>query len=527
MSQNVEFVLDAKEAGAVRAWLAVQRGAEAYAGSVGKIDLATVKMEQSGQADARMKREVLAIMSSTETATEKLTRKTSLLDQAVKTGVISGDQYRTTLDRLHDEMDEGDTHFSGLSSRLAIVTKGFAAGAAAAGAFAQAVRDAQRGADDAADTIDDSRKKWATQTGLQGEELDASFQTIEANAIRNGVSPQQAYTSATQLASSGAKPEVAAGGGLNEFLRGLAAMNAGGKNVDQRAMAEATISYLTSQKIEATPENIRNSIQRSQRLFMGTNFQAPDLAELAKKGSALRTAITPEEQFAGMSVYRDVGLPGSEAATSLSNVTSRLQTAGASKDKVAALKRLGLKAEQVDFVGPGEDLDSTIAKIDAGLQRVPEKDRAGLQKTLFEEAGVKDFRTLADNRDKFQAAMETQKGAEAYEADADRALQGRGPALQRTQTEALLVDAERGRREGLDKVSRQAASIELKNRGVSDLMRNVAVDGNIPFVSQFTGPMSVFDLMRSLPEGMAADPKRAAEWGTTTGTMFLGACPRN
>ena len=134
MAQNVEFVLDGKEAGAVRAWLAVQRAQESVAASLDKVGSAQEKVNRIDQAYAKVKGEALRVLESLRTAEERRTKNIQSLANAQKLGVITADEYRVGMERLHQQMNAGDASFAATESRLGLVAKGFAAAAAAAAA---------------------------------------------------------------------------------------------------------------------------------------------------------------------------------------------------------------------------------------------------------------------------------------------------------------------------------------------------------------------------------------------------------
>jgi hypothetical protein len=277
---------------------------------------------------------------------------------------------------------------------------------------------------------------------LRGLEADVSQKAIERISLANAVKPELGYRTATQLVSSGATVEEATGAALDAMQDVSMASNmATGASPEE--ITNAVVAYLTSQGLDPTGVNIRKIGGGVQQVFRGGNLQLSDLTELAQVGSGLRT-LRPDEQIAAMAALKDLGNTGSTAATGLEGLVTRLETAKASNAKVAALQKIGLTPEDVDFVGEGEDLNVVLGRLQKGLNSVPEEDRKALMKTLVEEAGVKTLSGLMASREKIDRYVGAQGNLAAFEADVVEAQSGIGAARTRNEGARELRMAQLG-----------------------------------------------------------------------------------
>ena len=101
MSQSVEFVLDGKEAGAVRAWLAVQRAQEAAAASLGKIDVAQEKNAKSAADWDRIAQKTLRDL---ETPQQRHNNRLKELSELLSRGKLNFEQFTGAAKQSHDQL---------------------------------------------------------------------------------------------------------------------------------------------------------------------------------------------------------------------------------------------------------------------------------------------------------------------------------------------------------------------------------------------------------------------------------------
>lgn len=320
-----------------------------------------------------------------------------------------------------DSSDRTVRGMQGVNQSIAIATQAYGFLTQAVTGWMEANEQAIAKADEAAKKWDDQSRKFAVQSGLRGLQADQAQQRIEKIAYDRGTKPDQANDIATQLVSSGFSVEEASGPSLDAFLKVLNAANASGGNVDSAQLAEAMGKYIESQGQELNADSINRFGQQGQTAFKNTNFQLGDFQDLAKVGATLAAGISPEEQIATHAVLKGI-LPSAEAATAEANFVSRLQTARETPSRVAALRRMGLKPGDVDFID--ENMDQVLERMDRGLQSVPEEERAGLMKMVFEESGVTPARHLIANRQKLQKVMQQNQDNTGFLSDVAYAESG-------------------------------------------------------------------------------------------------------
>lgn len=102
MPQQVEFVLDAKEAGAVRAWLAVQRAADQFNASLQKTgDI----QEQNSRSGAEWQAKAKKLLADLETPMERHNRKLEEYNQLRSRGLIGEEKFAAAVRKSKIELD--------------------------------------------------------------------------------------------------------------------------------------------------------------------------------------------------------------------------------------------------------------------------------------------------------------------------------------------------------------------------------------------------------------------------------------
>lgn len=326
--------------------------------------------------------------------------------------------------------------------------------------WVSANQELKRQADEIALKYDEIGRKFQIQAGLKGLEAESAKKSITKIAVEQSFYPARAMEVATQMVSSGFSAKEASGGSLAEFLRILNAGSAAGKEIDAKQLAEGMTGYLTSQGLEANAANVARMGRGGQRLMNPTNFQIPDFVELAKQGSVLARIATPEEQVAAMSVSRDLGRPGADSATAFRGMGSALMGARVNKRKVAALKEMGLKPEDVDFVGEG--FQDVLGRLDKGLESVPAEKRMGALKQLIGEEYSAFALDLIQGRGKIGERVGMMSDDAGFLRDVATATSGPAAGARRLAAEAELFKL--GYSEGDANVG-QAIESEFLSRG--------------------------------------------------------------
>jgi hypothetical protein len=311
----------------------------------------------------------------------------------------------------------------GISSGYQLVTKGVEI-------WRQANDEIIRQAEETGRIYDDIFRKFRVQSGLAGLQATAAQERILDLAEKNAVEEQEAGAAVTQLVSSGFAPDDAAGAAGDAFLQIMAATNQTDKQVDRAGMAKVLSQFLGGTGKDLTSENLLDTGVKIQRLFKGTNLQLSTAGALAKEAGAVKGALSEEELLASGAALSKT-FDDATLSTGIRNIVGRLRTAAASKEKVAALGQLGLKPEDVDFVG--ENLDEVLGRLQTGLAGVSKEQEAPILKKLFEEAGVAVATNLIENRENIQSFIGLQGDRQGFAADVAVAQSGRNAAALRQQ----------------------------------------------------------------------------------------------
>lgn len=325
-----------------------------------------------------------------------------------------------------------------------------------------------RQADEAGAKYDEIFRKFRVQSGLRGIEADRAQQRIVATSAQFSVPVEQGEAVARQLVSSGFAPDQATGESLKEVLRVLAAANIRGDNLDPTDLTASISKYLISQGLDLNAQNLATVGRSSQILFRGTNLQIPNLQNLAKEGAGFAGAVSPQDQLATFSMLSDA-FEGPEAAVGLRNVVGRLRTARETPTRVKALERLGLKPEDVDLVG--EDLFTSLESLNRGLTALPEEQRAGTLKLLFEEQGVAPAQVMLSNVAELRRRRAMLNDQSGFMADVEEATSGRNAARVR---QDVLRENRRAAADQQDNLINQELDLVLEELGVSAAQRGFA-----------------------------------------------------
>lgn len=235
--------------------------------------------------------------------------------------------------------------------------------------------------------VDTLKRKWANQTGASNQQMADDTKSILGIAVQRAVTPETAFATATQLASSGFSPEEASGASLDTILKLANATNFAGDGADVAGMAGAMINFLQATKQPATKEAIEEAAKAVHGLFQGTDLNAGQLSRYAPIGGAIYSQTgMGTEQLGILSQFLDASPDVGVAGTAMKAAFSGLATAGGKTNKRAALAKLGLKPEDVDFVG--EDILQIQERIVRGFESVPKNEANIAAATLFGQEGL-------------------------------------------------------------------------------------------------------------------------------------------
>lgn len=199
--------------------------------------------------------------------------------------------------------------------------------------------------------LDTLTRNFVNQAGYTNQQGAVAQRRILGIAEQRAVTPQTAFEAATQLASSGFAPDVASGEGLNELLKMANSINAAGGNVNVAEIGGAVVNFLQATRMPGTAESIAKVGPQVQGLFQQTDLKAEHLASFAPKAATIAQMTgLKQEQLPVLSQFLEL-TNIDQAGTAFKTAMVSLATAGADNTKTQALKNIGLKPEDVDFVG--------------------------------------------------------------------------------------------------------------------------------------------------------------------------------
>lgn len=415
MSNNVEVVMSAKEAQLVRAWMAGARSVEAYEAALRKIDPAQQKNAKSaGDFDKKLQ----GVISS---GLQMLTGWMS-----VQTAIQVATQY----------LNE----------------------------FIEANKKAAEESEDAARKEEFRRKRLQVQSGSGPLAALEAQKDLRKIAEETATSNDDITDIAVMLKSSGATDAAARGGGTKAIAEFIKAQGLKGDQVNAESFTDDITKFLLGTGQQLNEENIQKLVKQLQSQGLKeTKFKIPDLKFWAKEAQSLKNVggLSPEDILA-IAGQTSGALDPEHAGRQVREMVKNLAVAGSQKDRVDALKRIGLKASDVDM--KGETVEEAFARVRKGLDKVPEGERAGILNKLVEGANVGEFYAFTEGAAETAKIKAGLSDSSAYEEDVKNMTSGRGAADTRLKNQIQNADADRGDYADLYRKSFEA---ELKGRNVS------------------------------------------------------------
>ena len=247
---------------------------------------------------------------------------------------------------------------------------------------------------------------------------------------------------------------------LQEFLKFSAAMDQLRPDVDQRSIVKSLGAIITAFKGDKqSAKDVRRFAVMIQRLFKNTPVQSEDIERFAKTRPRFPTwAKSPRKiALAILSGVLEVTGKG-EATTQMRNLVVTLAGAKASKKKRNALAALGIKPEEVDFVG--EDIFQVLHRLKSGVESTGRAASNTALEQLFGSKRILAALNLTETLDKAEARRNAGLDQAGYETDIAKATSGPSVELRR---------AQEAKRRALD-VSGASALPILKDRLKANLL---------------------------------------------------------
>lgn len=272
--------------------------------------------------------------------------------------------------------------------------------------------------------------RWRTIAGGTAGQTAEARKKIGGEAIRAAVPVEFAEALSEEMVGEGFGPKEATGGSLRAALELVKGTGSDGD--DPREIARAIAMYLNAQGLEKSAANTRKLAMAIQRLYKKTSLKLQDFVSFAGKTELAWGAMSMEEQIATFTIMRQKN-PGDVAATAFKIFVDRIQTIKARPADTAALKRIGLRPEDVDLVG--EDVQTVLARLQEGLDTVPENIQNIVLSQLFEERSRSPVQGLIRDRGLIPGLIGMMGDARGYDEDIGVATSGKAAA--RTRHEAL------------------------------------------------------------------------------------------
>lgn len=481
------------------AWKQQADMVHAYLRELASLDRVQKENEKSAKAyDAAARKAI----EEGRTPLERYNARVGELKGLLNANKLSQDQFNRSVAVAKTEMDaagkSGVSVMSGLGGQLTSLVGGYASLTAGVQLFRQANEEAMKEAQDAATKQDDLVRRFRAQAGLS--EIAGNKAKADIYAVGEAVaaSPEAAFGAATSLVSTGFSTDEAKGASLKPFMKLIAAQALDPKKATSAGdMAENFSQFLSATGQDKTGGNVEKLAVAIQSL-KATPLKVTDLAQLSKQAAGLKEMgrMSPEEMLSNFAYLRNT-LSDETAGQGMREVVKNLAIAGSRKDRVEVLKSMGLTGGDVDFVG--EDLQTILGRVQGGLQKLPEGQRAGALDKLVEGANVATFQLMAKGQGEVAALRAGLGDVAGFEADVAIGTSGRNAASRRQASRRERKIAERNTNRDLYGGAVEEAEIDA---GTSDVQRK--------FRRMF------FDTLT----GLGVSPETAA--GVTSGTNIIG-----
>ncbi len=404
---KVEIILDAKDAGVVRAWMSAKSSVDSFENSLVKIDPAQRRNANSAKAYKEM-----------------------MLDTANSLVAVAAGGFS-------------------VQAIIGAVASEFDRAAEATNRFLQESEDAFR-------KIDRRNRRIQVTAGLGPVGADDMQKHLTQVGQDTATSNSDVTEIALGLSSAGAAPEDLAGGtrSIASFINAQAL----GENANVEQLTDAMTGMILAQGKKLTQENIdKLTSQLQSKSVKETKFKVTDLDKWAKEAQALQKfgGMTQEDIISLAAVTRNQ-VDAATAANQVRELTKNLAISGGKKDARDALKSMGLDSTKVDMVG--EDWQSAFMALRKGLDKLPADKRGSTLTKIAEGANVGQFYAITDSMEQIQ---NTKAGLENTDLPKDAGIMQAGPNAGQVRLSNQLEDAN-ARGQAYAKLYRDALESELK-----------------------------------------------------------------
>ena len=245
------------------------------------------------------------------------------------------------------------------------------------------------------------------------------------------------FQAATQLAGSGFQGSVESGT-LKTILDTIQATSFQGS---PEQLVSSFTEALNAYGLEKTNDNLKAIAVAAQGVFKQTDFQIVELQDFAKNASVFQSAgLSLQQALAGFTTLREV-LPAEQSGTGMRNFVSILKTAGGDKSNTAALGKMGLTPQQVDFVG--ENLQQVLATLKTATEGMDKASRQITLGNLFGRENIASAELLIARQSRIEELEQLQGDGKQFEKDRATAAGGMQAERNRIANEEILERTDR------------------------------------------------------------------------------------
>lgn len=236
----------------------------------------------------------------------------------------------------------------------------------------------------------DAFSKLQVQGNIKSGSADAKKleNALFAISRKFGADIKQVTAGATQFISSGGTIDQVLNGTYSQIVQSGVATN----NQDYAGLSKSFLNFergAGSNISQLTPADLRKTGVNLVGAYGDNVAESGDLDALGKIITSLVGAgLSKEDALSAITAAKQSEGSADAAGMAIKQFTGKLRTGRGNANFDNALKQMGLKAQDVDFVGEG--LDDVLRLLSEGLAKAKPEDRAIILKNIFgEEASAK------------------------------------------------------------------------------------------------------------------------------------------
>jgi hypothetical protein len=341
---------------------------------------------------------------------------------------------------------------------------GWVAAVAGVGGYVSSLDELMGKIEEAGLKHDDMARKFAVQAGKSGLDRSLDQERIGNVAYSTASTMMEASAIGTELASSGFSAKDATGDALAVALKAQAAMGEQGSGKGPEVVRAASRA-MQAMGMEQNAGNLGRVLMAVQQAGKAGFMKFDDLGKVSGKVSGFAGKASMEELLSAYAVGLKT-MDAENASTGLKIFGSRTMGAGRDVQRKQLLAEIGMKPEDVDFVGEG--LDTVTNRLAKGIGSLPAAKRTSWEKKFFGDEGADFAHNLLTDRASMQDFRNVMTNREGFEADAKEMTTGKAAADRRLslRREMLLAARDRNAKQKAD-----AADVVAMESGQSDFER--------------------------------------------------------